>query len=389
MKRSLSTMSGFALIAAGTVLGGAGTDLVLPAAPSLPFALGGTPAEAQYVLAAYAAGSAAGLVLFGELGARFNSRMILVASLGLFALLSLAAVFAPTLPALIAIRLFQGAASSASAVLAPGIVRALFPEAQAVQMIGLLGSIESRIPALAPIAGAWLLVSFGWRASFYVLATAAFTLTVVMEVAAARLPAVASREAGGGYTALLGNRAFLRYALSQAFALGGLLTFVFGAPAVLIGPMGGALSDFLWLQVSGVAFFIIAANFSGRLAAHYGAERVIVGGTCLASTAALAITAYALRGGNTPSALIPFWILWNIGFGLRGPPGFFKAILASLGDDARASALVILFILVTASIGTALAAPFVASSLTGLAAVAALTEVGAVACLALLKQRGG
>ena len=41
------------LISAGTTLGLAGTDLVLPAIPTLPDTLGGTQAMAQYVLAAY------------------------------------------------------------------------------------------------------------------------------------------------------------------------------------------------------------------------------------------------------------------------------------------------------------------------------------------------
>jgi len=62
----------FALIATCAVLGLAGTDLVLPAVPSLPAALGGTPAQAQLVLAAYVAGAGAGLLVFGELGARFD-----------------------------------------------------------------------------------------------------------------------------------------------------------------------------------------------------------------------------------------------------------------------------------------------------------------------------
>ena len=46
------------LITAGSALGLAGTDLVLPAIPTLPEKLGGTQAMAQYVLAAYVAGVA-------------------------------------------------------------------------------------------------------------------------------------------------------------------------------------------------------------------------------------------------------------------------------------------------------------------------------------------
>ena len=389
MRRSLPPGAAFALIASGTVLGGAGTDLVLPAVPSLPAALGGTPAEAQYVLAAYVAGGALGLVLFGELGARFDPRKTLAASLGLYALLSLAAASMPTLEGLILVRFVQGAAASAPAVFAPGFIRALFAPERAASMIGLIGSIESLVPALAPLAGAWLLVHFGWRASFIVIGIVALALAALMSALAHRLPRGATRSIGGGYAPLLSDLPYLRYALSQAFALGGLLTFVFGAPAVIVGPLGGTLADFIRLQVSGIAFFILASNLAGRLAARFGAEKLIVGGTALAGVAALAILAYALFGGVDPWALIPLWILWNLGFGLRGPPGFLKAVIAARGDDARGSALMILAILLTAACGAALAAPFVATGLTGVAAVAAAIEVGALGWLALPKTRDG
>ena len=47
----------FALLICSTVIGLAGTDLVLPAVPLLPQFLSGTIEEAQLVLAAFAAGS--------------------------------------------------------------------------------------------------------------------------------------------------------------------------------------------------------------------------------------------------------------------------------------------------------------------------------------------
>ena len=62
----------FALLVCGTVLGLAGIDLVLPAIPSLPMSISGSIESAQLVLATFAAGTAVGLLIFGELGARFD-----------------------------------------------------------------------------------------------------------------------------------------------------------------------------------------------------------------------------------------------------------------------------------------------------------------------------
>ena len=55
------------LVVASTVLGLMGTDLVLPAVPRLPEALGTSASTAQLVLAAYVGGACAGLLVFGIL----------------------------------------------------------------------------------------------------------------------------------------------------------------------------------------------------------------------------------------------------------------------------------------------------------------------------------
>src|SRR5437667_9855462 len=81
----------FVLIAAGTTLGLAGTDLVLPAVPSLPRALTGNIAIAQLVIAAFVAGTALGLMVFGAAGSRFGRSQTLFGALLAYAVLSYAA----------------------------------------------------------------------------------------------------------------------------------------------------------------------------------------------------------------------------------------------------------------------------------------------------------
>ena len=161
---------------------------------------------------------------------------------------------------------------------------------------------------------------------------------------------------------------------------------MFGAPAVIVGSLGGTLTDFVIMQVTGIAFFILAANLAGRLAARFGAERMILTGSALSAAGALAILAWALAGGGRPLVLAILFVPVNLGLGLRGPPGFMSAILAAHGDDARGAALVILFILLTAAAGTAAAAPFITEGLAALAAFAAAISVGSVLCLLMLPR---
>lgn len=384
--RAAAPLLAFGLLVLGTILGLAGTDLVLPAVPSLPDTLGGSQAMAQMVLAAFVTGGCIGLLMFGELGARIDQRNLLVLSLAAYALVSLACMAAPSLPALVGLRFAQGLTSSAAAVFAPGMIRAMFSEEKAVGALGFMASIESLIPALAPVLGVWLLVAFGWKSSFLVLGVLSLGVAALVTLLRHRMPAPPSTRAPGSYVRHLITPTFLRYALSQAFTLGGLLIFVFGAPAMITKGLGGDLGDFIIMQVTGIAFFIAGSNFAGKLAARLGPEVMILFGSVLSAAGLLGILGYALAGGTHPLALAALFVPVNLGLGFRGPPGFYRAVVAARGDDARGSALVLVAILTTTAAGTAVAAPFVTLGMAPLAAIAAAVSCASVLCLIALPK---
>lgn len=370
----------FLLIVSGTAIGIVGIDLVLPAVPGLPAILGGTLAEAQLVLAAFTAGAAIGLMGFGEAGARFDRRTLLIGSLVAYAAASALCSFSTSLPMLIALRLVQGAAGSAAAVFAPGMIREIYGDDRAVGKLGLLGSVESLAPAIAPAIGVWLLAAFGWRASFDVIAILAAVLAGAVALHMPRLPP--SAMAGQGYHHLILNYRFLRQAVSHACTLGALLVFVFGAPAVFTRNLGGTLGDFILMQMCGIACFIVASNSAGRLVTRFGAEPVIVWGTLMSAAGAAVLFAYALAGGGDMRVVTAIFLAVNAGLGFRGPPGFHAAVIEARGDDARGAALVIVSILGITSLGTAAVAPFIEQGLVPLSAATALIAVtGALLCL--------
>ncbi|HET7772198.1 MAG TPA: MFS transporter, partial [Burkholderiaceae bacterium] len=264
------------------------------------------------------------------------------------------------------------------------LVKVMLPADRAVRALGLIGSIEALAPALAPIVGAGLLLFGGWQASFDVLAALAALLFVAM-VARGPLPQT-GRRPNGSYAALLRDTTFLRYALSQALVLGGLLTFVFGMPAVFVRVIGGTLTDFIVMQGVGIVTFIAAANVTSRAVANYGAERVITFGTALALAGAAGQFTYALAGGGSALVIAALFIPVNSGLGLRGPPGFYRAVLAAHGDDARGSALVILFILGITAVGTVLVSPWIGLGVAPLAGMALAFHVMALLSLVWLPR---
>lgn len=367
----------------------AGTDLVLPAVPQLPAIFATREATAQLVLAAYVAGSGVGLLLFGWLADHFRRKALLVSALAGFAAASIACSLSPTIAVLIGLRFLQGVAAAAAPVFGPGIIRQLFDDRAAVRAIGFLGSVESLVPALAPIAGVALLAHFGWQSSFGLLAL--LTALAATLIAVTGLPAE-QRISGarGSYTQLLTDRVFMRYALSQAMTLGGLIAFVFGAPVVIVGTMGGTLNDFIVMQVINVAGFIVAANLTARISERFGTETVILFGTVLGAASALALLAYGLAGGSNTLVLALLFMPMAIGLGLRGPLGFYRGIVASGGNDARGSALIVFFIFMMTTLGTVIAAPFITRGLPALAlVVSAIHILSVVLLLALPRMQEG
>ncbi len=381
----------FALLVCGTVLGLAGIDLVLPAIPSLPNSLIGTLESAQLVLATFAAGSAIGLLVFGELGARFKQGSLLIAALLLYALLSYLATQVNSIENLIWVRFFQGFASSAPAVFAPGMIRAMFSQRGALKAIGAMGSIESLTPAFAPIVGAWLLSFADWRASFYLTSVLATALGIGILFFGRGLfnkqtPLESSSEkVAQSYLSLFANREFMRQGLSHACTLGGLLVFVFGAPTVITMSMNSELSSFVIMQIIGISLFIVSANLSDRLVARFGSEAMILFGSSLTALGCLLILLFSIVGNGDPRWL---WLLFapvNLGLGLRGPPGFYQAVVAAGDNDSRGAALLILFILGFAAIGTAIVAPFISLGLIALGIAASSIACTSVFVLLILK----
>ncbi|WP_052201860.1 MFS transporter [Ensifer sp. ZNC0028] len=373
----------FSLLILCATLSLAGTDLILPAVPQLPEIFGTDRATAQLVLAAYVGGGGLGLLLYGRLADHFSRKALLLSSLGAFAAASLACSFSPGITALIALRFIQGVASAAAPVFGPGLIRQLFTDKAAVRAIGFLGSVESLVPALAPIFGVLLLTHFGWQSSFELLGV--LTLLAAVLILVLGLPQE-EKTSGvrGSYGQLLTDRIFMRYALSQALTLGGLLTFVFGAPTVIVASMGGSLNDFIIMQVINISGFIIVANLTARIAERFGAENVILTGTVMAALSALALLAYGLTGGTNTLMLPLLFTPMAIGLGLRGPIGFYRGILASGANNARGSALIVFFIFMITTLGTVIAAPIIAAGLAALAFVASAIHLLSVVLLLLL-----
>lgn len=255
------------LLGALTAIGPLSIDMYLPSFPSLEKALG---QGVQLSLASFFIGMAMGQVLYGSLSDRFGRRTPLLVGLSLFVLASFFCSQASTMNELIIGRFFQGFGGCAGMVISRAVVRDRCQAQQAAQAFSMLILVMGLAPILAPLAGSWLLVAYGWQSIFWFKCTfASFCLLAVYFTLAEsnhnRAQPLAFGKVFNDYWRLLANRSFMGYTLSSGLTFSGMFAYIAGSPHVLIELQGISPSQYSWIFGSNAFGFIAASQLNAYL----------------------------------------------------------------------------------------------------------------------------
>jgi DHA1 family bicyclomycin/chloramphenicol resistance-like MFS transporter len=342
-------------------------DFYLPAVPSLQAWFGVDVTVAQATIAVFLVGLGASQLIWAEIMSRLGPRQCVRLGVWLLVLASVGAALAPNIETLIALRTIQGFAAGAATVVAPSVVRATLADADAVRGLAAIAMIEAVVPAIGPVAGAVLLRYTDWRGTFWILAVS--TLAVIpfaVRAAPSELPGL-DRRVVATYASILANRRYTRLALSHALSMGALLTFIASAPQLMTHALALGPAGFAGLQVIGVAAFIIMASQAGRISSRVGAPRAVQLGAVVQLGVCLAILGVSKLLELPFAAFAVFWFLFCGALAVRGPSAFSEALKVPASQLGRASAMLVLLILLAGAVGTQLVAPFMdGSSTTGL-----------------------
>jgi EmrB/QacA subfamily drug resistance transporter len=362
----------------------------------------------SWVLDGYFVVIAALLVPAGGLADRFGHRRVFLAGLSLFTMTSLLCAAAPSLEALIAFRVFQGAGAAALAPTSLAIVLDSFPAENRATGVGLWGAAAAAAAAIGPTLGAALVELDSWRLVFLVnlplgavLLLAGRRLLPQRALADSRLPdlpgalmlalglaAVTLGIVEGNDWGWTGAGTLAAFA-AAALLLGGVVVRSFRHPRPIVEPalfahrsfsLGNVgtllfataffsliLGNVLFLTtvwgygilsagmaaLPGPAMTTVVSGPAGRLADRLGHRAVIVPGTLVFAAGAMVLRS----AGAEPDYLglwLPGAILTGIGIGLAFPT-LGSAAVRDVPDDrfATASAVNAAFRQVGAVLGTA------------------------------------
>jgi MFS transporter, DHA1 family, multidrug resistance protein len=358
-----------------------GTDLYVPALPVLAQALGGDADAAQFTLTTYFIGLAAGQLLWGPLSDRFGRKPVLLSGLLVMLVSSVLVFFLSSILAVAGVRLAQGLGMSSGALIGRTIVRDLHAHEQAARMLASMTVVFSIVPLAAPVAGALLAGSAGWRAVFAAMAAVAVVLIISLKSLRETAPAARRSVHPGAiartFASILGDRRFLSPFLVVFCAHVGILAWVSNSAFTLVRGLGVGTVAYGLMFALVMLGQITGAWAASRLVLRLGIPRLVRVGARLMLLAGAAAAALAWGGvSHWLAVTLPFTLLL-FGTALILPNATAAALTPFPASAGAASSLIgAIGFTAGALISTALGAAYDGSA-RPMASAAALAGIGA------------
>jgi DHA1 family bicyclomycin/chloramphenicol resistance-like MFS transporter len=310
------------LLAMLTGLGPLSVDMYLASLPSIGRLLGAPTSQVQLTISAYLIGFAIAQVFHGPLSDRHGRRPVLLASLGIYLLATLACALSFSIETLIAARLIQALGGSGASVLARAVVRDMYEGSRIGRELARMAAIMALAPLVAPLIGGVLQTAFGWRSNFVALlcfGAAAWVMVWLLlpETLRQRAPEpVSIASTVQSYRRFLADRGFVIHLGIAACCLCGLFAWISTAAFVLQDIYGLSALVFGMSFAVGSSGYLIGTSIAARFVMRWGSRRTMGLGAVAMATSGLTM---ALLLGLTPlgaAGVIGAVGLYTIGMGL-------------------------------------------------------------------------
>ncbi|OXY81826.1 MFS transporter [Oceanimonas doudoroffii] len=178
-------MSGLSLVLLTVLMVAAGQmtqTLYVPAMGDMADALQVSGQALPLVMAFYLIPYGLFQFVYGPLSDRYGRRPVLLVGLGIYVLGSALILLVPTYPMLLLGSFVQGAGTAAAGSLCRSLMRDRFEGAELVRYNGYVSMGIMLAPLLAPLAGGWLNLHFGWQSMYGFLLATGLVILLVMSL---------------------------------------------------------------------------------------------------------------------------------------------------------------------------------------------------------------
>ncbi|CAM3948544.1 Bcr/CflA family multidrug efflux MFS transporter [Vibrio neonatus] len=270
-------------------------DMYLPAMPAIADDFGVMPGDVQITLTIYTLGFAIGQLFYGPLADSIGRKPVLLGGVGLFLLGAIACTFTQSIEVLVWVRLLQGFAGAAAAVVIQAVVRDMFEAEDFARTMSFITLIMTVAPLVAPLIGGHVSVLMGWRAVFAILAIYAAIMLIAISI---KIPETLAKEnrqpfrlrtSLRNYAQLLRNRQAMGLIMCGAFSFSGMFVFLTAGSFVYIDIYGVAPQDFGYLFGLNILTLVLFTTLNGKVVKKYGSNKMIMFGLTIQLLAGLGL----------------------------------------------------------------------------------------------------
>jgi DHA1 family bicyclomycin/chloramphenicol resistance-like MFS transporter len=222
-------------------------------------------------LSIYLFGLAFGNLLYGPIIDRFGRRKLLVIGLIIYAVSAISCALSPTINWFIWSRFFLALGGCTGVVVSRIIVRDLFDVKKSAKFFSVLVLIIALAPILAPFIGYQLIISWGWRHLFFILASLVpFLFFGVYYL----LPPLKGEDVSvnihiikilENYFNIFKNPVFLTFGLTTAITYASLFAYIAGSSFIYTENFGLSHHEYSWAFGINVMGLILGSQSTNLL----------------------------------------------------------------------------------------------------------------------------
>ena len=311
MNRGLASRRRFVLVLGClTGLGAVSIDMSLPAIPAMVFDFATTMSKGQQIVGLFMAGLALGQLPAGVLSDRLGRMPVIYAGVGLFTAAGVASALSTSVELMLAARFIQGMAASAGVVVTRAIVRDIASGVEAARLLTVMVMIFTAAPMLAPMAGALLVTTLGWRAPFVAIALfgAVMLFGVNGTLRETHIPVRGEhhvlRQLVMSAREFFSHRQSVLGVLLVLLPAAGFMSLITASPALVIQIYGFPVKLFGFIFATAGLSILLGSTLNRRLLLRFTTMQMIGAGSTIVGAAALQMLIIAWLGEA------PFAWLW-------------------------------------------------------------------------------
>lgn len=214
------------------------TDMYLPTLPAMAHVFNASATEIQLSLSTSMLGLALGQIFFGPLSDKYGRKTILIFSMIIFCIFTIAALFSKTIGFFNLCRFIQGLGGAGGIVLSRSVAADCFSGKELAKTMALIGAINGIAPVTAPVIGGMVSSYIGWKGIFIILLIIGLVILTGSLILRESHP-VDKRFRGplfsllGSFPLLLREKKYVCQIIIYAFAAGVLFSYIASASFII------------------------------------------------------------------------------------------------------------------------------------------------------------